>query len=303
MALAAAGWYSMTAFPLSALPAAAPQLLPTAGPIEARANRITPENPIPRRLSATTPIYPLEAADVGAHGTVTLKVILDESGRVAETRRAAFLGGTAQPGITISLQSDPLPSVEEALRAAGTLPDGSEQLVSAIEALFRSASDAVGQWHYDPPADGPIAFYVRLLFSPDSNPSMLSQGPAPPTGGPRAIAVNTPGVSGRTAGAAAGAAGGPLRVGGNMPPPRKIRDVRPVYPAIARTAKVQGVVILETTIGADGRVSSARVIRSLPLLDQAALDAVRQWEFTPTLLNGVPTPIIMTVTVNFSLPQ
>ena len=64
---------------------------------------------------------------------------------------------------------------------------------------------------------------------------------------------------------------------------------------------MQGVVIVEATIGPDGKVSDARVLRSIPLLDQAALDAVRQWVFTPTLLNGVPVPVIMTVTVNFTL--
>ena len=63
----------------------------------------------------------------------------------------------------------------------------------------------------------------------------------------------------------------------------------------------QGVVIIEATIGPNGRVQDARVLRSIPLLDQAALDAVRQWEFTPTLLNGVPVPVIMTVTVQFTL--
>ena len=64
---------------------------------------------------------------------------------------------------------------------------------------------------------------------------------------------------------------------------------------------VQGVVIIEATIGPDGRVKDAKVLRSIPLLDQAALDAVKQWTFTPTLLNGVPVPVIMTVTVNFTL--
>jgi protein TonB len=66
-------------------------------------------------------------------------------------------------------------------------------------------------------------------------------------------------------------------------------------------AKVQGVVILETTIDGDGRVSDVRVLRSIPELDQAAMDAVRQWEFTPTLLNGAPTPVVVTVTVQFTL--
>ena len=75
----------------------------------------------------------------------------------------------------------------------------------------------------------------------------------------------------------------------------------PVYPPIAQSARVQGVVIIEATIGPDGGVQNARVLRSIPLLDQAALDAVKQWVFTPTLLNGVPVPVIMTVTVQFTL--
>ena len=93
----------------------------------------------------------------------------------------------------------------------------------------------------------------------------------------------------------------PVRVGGNIRPPTKIKDVKPVYPSIAQSARVQGVVIIEATIGPDGKVNDARVLRSIPLLDQSALDAVRQWQFTPTLLNGVPVPVIMTVTVNFTL--
>jgi TonB family protein len=93
----------------------------------------------------------------------------------------------------------------------------------------------------------------------------------------------------------------PVRVGGNIKTPTKIRDVKPVYPPEAQSAGVQGIIILEATVGGDGRVADAKVLRSIPLLDQAALDAVRSWEFTPTYLNGVPVPVIMTVTVNFSL--
>ena len=86
-----------------------------------------------------------------------------------------------------------------------------------------------------------------------------------------------------------------------MQAPRKIADATPMYPAVARTARVEGVVILEAVIDAAGRVESVRVLRSIPLLDQAAVEAVRQWIYTPTLLNGVPVPVIMTVTVNFTL--
>ena len=93
-----------------------------------------------------------------------------------------------------------------------------------------------------------------------------------------------------------------VRVGGQIKEPKKLKDVKPIYPDIAKQARVQGVVILECTISPAGRVSEVKVLRGLPLLDQAALDAVKQWVYTPTLLNGVPVPVIMTVTVNFKLP-
>jgi len=93
----------------------------------------------------------------------------------------------------------------------------------------------------------------------------------------------------------------PVRVGGQIKQPNKIKHVNPQYPPIAQSARVQGVVIIEAIIGPNGRVQDAKVLRSIPLLDQSALDAVRQWEFTPTLLNNVPVPVIMTVTVQFTL--
>ena len=92
----------------------------------------------------------------------------------------------------------------------------------------------------------------------------------------------------------------PVRIGGNIRAPKKIKDVKPVYPAIAQSARVAGAVTIEATIGPDGRVIDAKVVRSIPLLDQAALDAVRQWQYTPTLLNGVPVPVLVTVTINFT---
>ena len=92
----------------------------------------------------------------------------------------------------------------------------------------------------------------------------------------------------------------PVRVGGRIKAPTKIKDVKPVYPAIAQSARVAGMVTIEATIGFDGKVVDAKVVRSSPLLDQAALDAVRQWEYTPTLLNGVPVSVLVTVTVNFT---
>ena len=93
----------------------------------------------------------------------------------------------------------------------------------------------------------------------------------------------------------------PQRVGGSIVPPGKLHHVPPVYPSLALAVRVQGIVILDAVVGEDGAVRELRILRSIPLLDQAALDAVRQWRYTPTLLNGRPTPVIMTVTVSFNL--
>lgn len=93
-----------------------------------------------------------------------------------------------------------------------------------------------------------------------------------------------------------------VRVGGNIKPPTKTKDVAPSYPAAAQAAHVTGAVVVEATVGPDGKVLDARVVRSIPLLDQAALDAVQQWEYSPALLNGKPVPVIMTVRINFTQP-
>jgi protein TonB len=93
----------------------------------------------------------------------------------------------------------------------------------------------------------------------------------------------------------------PIRLHSGMKAPVKTVDVAPVYPTIARNARVQGVVILEAVLDVQGRVQSVRVLRSIPLLDQAAVEAVQQWRFTPALLNGEAVPVVMTVTVNFTL--
>ena len=92
---------------------------------------------------------------------------------------------------------------------------------------------------------------------------------------------------------------GPARAGGEVREATRIVYVEPVYPEIAKRAGVSGVVILEAVIDPNGNVTDVNVLRSIPLLDEAAMDAVRQWKYQPALLNGVPVPVVMTVTVNF----
>src|SRR5688572_15524421 len=110
--------------------------------------------------------------------------------------------------------------------------------------------------------------------------------PAPPPPPPPARRIDSP---------------PPLRVGGSIRQPHKVHHVAPLYPEIARSARVSGLVILEAILAEDGTVRDVRVLRSVPLLDAAAVAAVREWRFTPTLLNGTPVPVVMTVTVAFNL--
>jgi protein TonB len=93
----------------------------------------------------------------------------------------------------------------------------------------------------------------------------------------------------------------PMRLHSGMKAPAKTVDVAPIYPMIAKQAHIQGVVILEAVLDAQGQVESVRVLRSIPQLDRAAVEAVQQWHFTPARLNGQAVPVVMTVTVNFTL--
>jgi protein TonB len=93
------------------------------------------------------------------------------------------------------------------------------------------------------------------------------------------------------------------RPGGEVSEPKKVLHVPPVYPPIALSAGVQGVVILEATISENGTIENVRTLRSHPLLERAAVEAVKRWRYTPTRLNGQPVPIILTVTVNFMIER
>ncbi|MGH9314024.1 MAG: TonB family protein [Vicinamibacterales bacterium] len=159
--------------------------------------------------------------------------------------------------------------------------------------------------------------------SAQAPPSSRDAAPteAPPTIEPEAIPLGIPDV-GEVDGVPDGIVGGlpadmpsawtpspqppvvsprPIRITQGVTPPRRIVYVQPVYPTIAQANRITGRVVIEAIIGPTGEVQSARVVQSVPLLDQAALAAVRQWKYTPTLLNGVPVSVILTVSVDFKL--
>ena len=92
-----------------------------------------------------------------------------------------------------------------------------------------------------------------------------------------------------------------IRVGGNVQSAKMIRQVQPVYPQIAKTAHVQGTVLLHAVISKDGSVQELQYVSGPPLLMKAAMDAVREWRYQPTLLNGEPVEVETTISVIFSL--
>lgn len=248
---------------------AAQALLAEPGPLERQAKAITPENPIPRRVSFVMPRAPSDVELAGARTVVTLRVTLDAAGSVAEIRSVCCGLVSVGGGVAVN------------------------------DAFVAATAEAVRQWRYEPPADPPIAFDVSIEFRPGAPPFLLTHGgqlfrqPAPPPPPP----PPPPAID--TAGAPPWAAGA-VRVGGSVRPPPKIKHVPPAYPPEALAAGVQGAVIIQVRIEPDGRIRNARVLRSIPALDQAALDAVLQWEFEPPMADGVPTPILMNVTVQFT---
>lgn len=93
----------------------------------------------------------------------------------------------------------------------------------------------------------------------------------------------------------------PIRMSAGVQPPRKLHQVDPIYPELARAAHVEGRVVLDCVIGVDGHVTDVRVVRGVPLLNESAVNAVEQWIYVPTLLSGRPVAVILTVTVEFHL--
>lgn len=258
------------------LPAGPQNLTGDRGPLEQAAQPITSENSIPPRILEVVPIYPPEAVAIGATGRVTVRVTVDEFGRVAEVRRPA---------------SPPLIFPAEPATVA--------QLAAATEALLTATAHALGQWQYEPPATPPIAFNVTIGYTPSAEPSLMGQDGSESAARDRTPVPFIPPPT--LVDSDPAWADGAIRVGGDVRMPRRVRNVNPLYPAEARDRRVQGMVIIEARIGEDGHVTKTRVLRGVAGLDEAALDAVGQWEFEPVLLNGQPIPVVTTVVVSFSL--
>jgi protein TonB len=107
--------------------------------------------------------------------------------------------------------------------------------------------------------------------------------------------------AGEPGGESSTAAAAFVRPGGDIRPPRKLQGEVPAYPDLARLTRVEGEVVVECMIDERGRVLQVQVLRGHRLLAPAAAEAVKGWVYQPTLLNGVPVQVLMTVTVQFQL--
>lgn len=166
-----------------------------------------------------------------------------------------------------------------------------------------------------PPAPRPPTVAPELpTVSPDAAPVVAPTSITPETWSP-AVERSSDVVNGIVDGIGANVVGvpdappapvvttpkDPVPLHSGIRAPEKVVNVTPVYPEMARITQVEGMVILEAVIDASGSVTSVRALRGHPLLDQAALDAVQRWKFSPARLNGEPIPVVMTVTVQFKL--
>jgi TonB family protein len=236
----------------------------------------------PKLIKQVDPVYPAEARKAGIEGVVIVEATTDLYGRVAGTR-----------------------------------------VLRSIPALDQAAVDAVKQWVYEPMViDGkpqPVTFTVTVRFNLDEPKKPAGGGVVGGVSGGVQGGVST-GVEGGVAGGVEGGvkggiAGGvsaqdlqkfegdAVRAVGDIRPPKLIEKVNPVYPPTARQARVEGIVIIEAKTDEQGGVIDAKVLRSIPLLDQAAIDAVKQWKYEPMLIDGKPRKILFTVTVRFALDE
>ncbi len=224
----------------------------------------------PTKIKHVNPVYPEIARSARVQGIVIAEVLVGVDGRVVDAK-----------------------------------------VIRPVALLDQAALDAVRQWEFTPTqVDGvavPVIMTVTISFRLDADGNPVVDRPTPEE---MEAGILLESERRRVASEAALAelpqptwnpGDPPLRIGGNVKAPIKIKHVNPVYPPEAQQARIQGIVIIEAEIDQDGRVANARVIRSVALLDDAALDAVLQWEFSPTVIDGKPVPVIMTVTVNFTV--
>jgi TonB family protein len=219
------------------------------------------------------------------------------TGRVAR-REPLRIGGNVQDGKLIRRVDPEYPELARRARIDATVmlevlvneqgKVASVRVIRGHPALNQAATDAVKQWRYS-----------QTLLNGEAVPVITTVSVSFKTGGGSAFVAPTEQPQQATAGQTTGRE--PLRVGGNVQDSKLIHRVDPEYPELARRARIEAMVMLEVLVNEQGEVANIRVIRGHPLLVQAAIDAVKQWRYSPTYLNGEAVPVIATQTVIFKL--
>jgi TonB family protein len=233
------------------------------------------------------------------------------------SHRAIVMTSLLLVGVTLPIaafrpaQTSPLPLMGSVYdTSGGVLPNVELTLEDAGQVKSTITTDATGRFVFPSVQPGrylleaslpgfrPLRHELELRSARDWDRAITLQVGA---------VMETITVSGHRSGAASptlpGVAPRAVRVGGNIRAPIKLYDVRPVYPKSMQEAGREGVVPIEAVIGRDGSVVSLRVLSAQvhPDFAMAAVDAVHQWRFDPTLLNGEPVEVVMTVSVTFKL--
>ena len=207
--------------------------------------------------------------------------------------------GGLLPGVTVTLTSTAGPkSVTTDARGRFSLTElaAGDYELSASVAGFKTSRNRVTL-----AANQNVATTIQMALGSLTEtitvtaPRQAMSNPTPVTAAPRPAPAPIPLI-----GPALPLPAGGEVIGGSLREPRKVRDVKPIYPEVALLSGIEGSVIVEAIVGTEGTVVNPRVVKGVPLLDQAVIDAVRGWRFTPTLLNGTPVPVTMMVNVTFS---
>jgi len=199
----------------------------------------------------------------------------------------------------------------------------SVKVLRSIPLLDQAAVDALKQWVYEPMIINgkpqSVTFTVTMQFKLDEKKPQVGGVVGSVFGGVTGGVEGgvsggvTGGVQGGVVGGVLGSVESPqdlkkfegdaVRAVGKIEPPKLVKSPDPVYPKEARQARVEGIVILEAKTDEGGNVVDARILRSIPVLDQAAIDAVKQWKYEPLVIDGQPRKVIFTVTVRFMLKE
>ena len=265
---------------LTTAPNGVPQvdaMLAVYSPAEASERQVNVSLPAvqPRKaLSAAPPQYPPEAQRLGLEGMVELRLTVDPAGEVTKTERVTS---------GVNLRPDEENGAERV-----------EYYSKNPNALVLEAENAAKEWRFEPARSSTAvmaSFAFSLKASADATKNPQAAAGLPTLSPLEGLQRPDPAPSNSPVSANSGAQNRRLRVGGAIKPPIRLVNVNPVYPEDAKAAGIEGVVILEIVIGQDGSVIEVQVVRSIPELDQAAIDAVSQWQYQPTLLNGEPVEI------------